>query len=128
MVHPQIESYWGNVNPVGPRACYDEGKRCAETLFFDHHRHHGVPIKVARIFNTYGPRMHENDGRIVSNFIMQGLQNLPLTVYGDGTQTRSFCYVDDLVEGLIRLMAAPATLIGPVNHGNPHVTTFLTLT
>src|SRR3546814_20584548 len=105
MVHPQIESYWGNVNPVGPRACYDEGKRCAETLFFDHHRRDGIPIKVARIFNTYGPRMHENDGRIVSNFIMQGLQNLPLTIYGDGTQTRSFCYVNDLVEALIRLMA-----------------------
>src|SRR3546814_12204317 len=102
MVHPQIESYWGNVNPVGPRACYDEGKRCAETLFFDHHRHHGVPIKVARIFNTYEPRMQENEGRIATNFIMQGLQNLPLTVYGDGTQTQSVYSFDDPVERLNR--------------------------
>src|SRR5215469_1632045 len=103
-IHPQTEDYWGNVNPIGPRSCYDEGKRCAETLFFDYHRQHGLPIKVARIFNTYGPRMHPNDGRVVSNFIVQALQNRDITVYGDGSQTRSFCYVDDLVDGLLRLM------------------------
>ena len=105
--HPQTESYWGNVNPIGIRSCYDEGKRCAETLFFDYHRQHNLEIKVARIFNTYGPRMHPEDGRVVSNFIMQALRGEPLTIYGDGSQTRSFCYVDDLVEGLIRLMASP---------------------
>ncbi len=118
-VHPQPESYWGRVNPVGPRACYDEGKRCAETLFFDYHRQHGLPIKVARIFNTYGPRMHPNDGRVVSNFIVQALGNAPISVYGDGTQTRSFCYVDDLIDGLLRLMASEPALTGPVNLGNP---------
>jgi UDP-glucuronate decarboxylase len=118
-IHPQTEAYWGHVNPIGPRACYDEGKRCAETLFFDYHRQHGVEIKVARIFNTYGPRMHPNDGRVVSNFIMQALRGEPLTLYGDGTQTRSFCYVDDLIEGLIRLMGTPADFTGPVNLGNP---------
>ena len=106
-VHPQPESYWGNVNPIGPRACYDEGKRCAETLFFDYHRQHGVDIRVARIFNTYGPRMHPNDGRVVSNFIVQALRGEPITIYGDGSQTRSFCYVDDLIEGFMRLMAEP---------------------
>ena len=105
--HPQTEAYWGNVNPIGVRSCYDEGKRCAETLFFDYHRQHNLEIKVARIFNTYGPRMHPEDGRVVSNFIMQALRGEPLTIYGDGSQTRSFCYVDDLVEGLIRLMASP---------------------
>ncbi|RMF40583.1 MAG: SDR family oxidoreductase [Alphaproteobacteria bacterium] len=119
VVHPQTEDYWGNVNPIGPRSCYDEGKRCAETLFFDYHRQHGVKIKVARIFNTYGPRMHPNDGRVVSNFAMQALQGRPITVYGEGRQTRSFAYVDDLVEGLIRLMATPDTVTGPVNLGNP---------
>ena len=118
-VHPQPEGYWGNVNPIGPRSCYDEGKRCAETLFFDYHRQHGLPIKVARIFNTYGPRMHPDDGRVVSNFIVQALRGESLTVYGDGSQTRSFCYVDDLVEGLVRLMAAPENFTGPVNLGNP---------
>ncbi|WP_078120697.1 UDP-glucuronic acid decarboxylase family protein [Thiosocius teredinicola] len=118
-VHPQEESYWGRVNPIGERACYDEGKRCAETLFFDYHRQHGLEIKVARIFNTYGPRMHPNDGRVVSNFIVQALKNEPITLYGDGMQTRSFCYVDDLVDGLIRLMASPADVIGPINLGNP---------
>ena len=118
-VHPQTESYWGNVNPIGPRSCYDEGKRCAETLFFDYHRQHRLPIKVARIFNTYGPRMHPNDGRVVSNFIVQALKGEPITLFGDGMQTRSFCYVDDLVEGLIRLMNAPVELTGPVNLGNP---------
>jgi UDP-glucuronate decarboxylase len=118
-VHPQIEEYWGNVNPVGPRACYDEGKRCAETLFFDYHRQHALPIKVARIFNTYGPRMHPADGRVVSNFVMQALRGEPITLYGDGSQTRSFCYVDDLVDGLIRLMASPNDFTGPVNLGNP---------
>ena len=118
-VHPQPEGYWGNVNPIGPRSCYDEGKRCAETLFFDYHRQHGLPIKVARIFNTYGPRMHPDDGRVVSNFIVQTLRGEPLSVYGDGSQTRSFCYVDDLVEGLVRLMAAPENFTGPVNLGNP---------
>ncbi len=118
-IHPQVESYRGCVNPIGPRACYDEGKRCAETLFFDYHRQHGLRIRVARIFNTYGPRMHPNDGRVVSNFIVQALQNKPITLYGDGSQTRSFCYVDDLIEGLIRLMDAPDDLTGPVNIGNP---------
>ncbi len=117
--HPQPESYWGNVNPIGLRSCYDEGKRCAETLFFDYHRQHGVPIKVARIFNTYGPRMHPQDGRVVSNFIMQALRGEPLSVNGDGGQTRSFCYVDDLIDGLVRLMASPEDFTGPVNLGNP---------
>jgi UDP-glucuronate decarboxylase len=118
-IHPQTEHYWGNVNPIGPRSCYDEGKRCAETLFFDYHRQHGLEIKVARIFNTYGPRMHPSDGRVVSNFIVQALKGEPITLYGDGYQTRSFCYVDDLVEGLIRLMASPTELTGPINLGNP---------
>jgi UDP-glucuronate decarboxylase len=118
-MHPQREEYWGRVNPIGLRACYDEGKRCAETLFFDYHRQHGLAIKVARIFNTYGPRMHPADGRVVSNFIMQALRGQPLTLYGDGSQTRSFCYVDDLVEGLIRLMDAEDDFVGPVNLGNP---------
>ena len=117
--HPQPESYWGRVNPVGTRSCYDEGKRCAETLFFDYWRQHDMEIKVARIFNTYGPRMHPNDGRVVSNFIMQALRGEPITLYGDGTQTRSFCYVDDLVEGLVRLMHTPPECIGPMNLGNP---------
>jgi UDP-glucuronate decarboxylase len=117
-MHPQREDYWGNVNPIGIRSCYDEGKRCAETLFFDYHRQHGLQIKVARIFNTYGPRMHPNDGRVVSNFIVQALRNEPITIYGDGRQTRSFCYVDDLVEGFVRFMAAP-DFTGPVNLGNP---------
>lgn len=116
---PQQESYWGRVNPVGLRSCYDEGKRCAETLFFDYHRQYNVPIKVARIFNTYGPRMHPNDGRVVSNFIVQALQGLPLTIYGDGSQTRSFLYVDDLIEGAVRLMQSPPDFTGPVNLGNP---------
>ena len=118
-VHPQDESYWGRVNPVGVRSCYDEGKRCAETLFFDYWRQHRLEIKVARIFNTYGPRMHPDDGRVVSNFIVQALREQPLTIYGDGSQTRSFCYVDDLVEGLIRLMGSEASFTGPVNLGNP---------
>ena len=118
-VHPQTEEYRGNVNPIGPRACYDEGKRCAETLFFDYHRQHNLRIKVARIFNTYGPRMHPNDGRVVSNFIVQALQNQPITVYGDGKQTRAFCYVDDLIEGFLRLMGSPDELTGPINLGNP---------
>jgi UDP-glucuronate decarboxylase len=118
-VHPQTEEYWGNVNPIGPRSCYDEGKRCAETLFFDYNRQHRVPIKVARIFNTYGPRMHPADGRVVSNFIMQALRGEPITVYGDGTQTRSFCYVDDLIDGLVKLMASSEDVIGPINLGNP---------
>ena len=118
-IHPQPESYWGNVNPIGLRSCYDEGKRCAETLFFDYHRQHGLKIKVARIFNTYGPRMHPQDGRVVSNFIMQALQGRPITLYGDGAQTRSFCYVDDLVEGFLRLMATDPSVTGPVNLGNP---------
>jgi UDP-glucuronate decarboxylase len=118
-VHPQPEGYWGNVNPIGIRSCYDEGKRCAETLFFDYHRQHGVAIKVARIFNTYGPRMHHADGRVVSNFIVQALTGEPITIYGDGNQTRSFCYVDDLVEGLIRLMNSGDDFTGPVNLGNP---------
>ena len=119
-VHPQAEDYRGSVNPLGPRACYDEGKRCAETLFFDYKRQHGVRIKVARIFNTYGPRMHPNDGRVVSNFVVQSLQGLPVTIYGEGTQTRSFCFVDDLVDGLMRLMDTPDEVTGPVNLGNPH--------
>jgi UDP-glucuronate decarboxylase len=119
-VHPQPESYWGHVNPLGPRACYDEGKRCAETLFFDYHRQHGVRIKVARIFNTYGPHMHPEDGRVVSNFIVQALAGEDITLYGQGTQTRAFCYVDDMIEGLIRLMASDGTVTGPVNLGNPH--------
>jgi UDP-glucuronate decarboxylase len=118
-VHPQSEDYWGHVNPIGPRSCYDEGKRCAETLFFDYRRQHKLPIKVARIFNTYGPGMHPNDGRVVSNFIIQALQNEDITLYGDGSQTRSFCYVDDLVDGLIRLMETPDDVTGPVNLGNP---------
>ncbi|MCA8063363.1 SDR family oxidoreductase [Burkholderia sp. AU31624] len=119
-VHPQPESYRGNVNPLGPRACYDEGKRCAETLFFDYHRQQNVRIKVVRIFNTYGPRMHPNDGRVVSNFIVQALRGDDITLYGDGSQTRAFCYVDDMVDGLIRMMATPADLTGPINLGNPH--------
>src|SRR5499433_334558 len=118
MEHPQREEYWGNVNPIGPRACYDEGKRCAETLFLDYRRQHHLPIKVARIFNTYGPRMHPNDGRVVSNFVIQALRGEPITLYGDGSQTRSFCYVDDLVEGLIRLMESKNGFTGPVNLGN----------
>jgi len=118
-VHPQTEEYRGNVNPIGPRACYDEGKRCAETLFFDYHRQHNLRIKVARIFNTYGPRMHPNDGRVVSNFIVQALQGHSITVYGDGKQTRAFCYVDDLVEGFLRLMVSPDEVTGPINLGNP---------
>jgi len=118
-VHPQREDYWGRVNPIGPRSCYDEGKRCAETLFFDYHRQHGLDIKVARIFNTYGPRMLPNDGRVVSNFIVQALKGDDITIYGDGAQTRSFCYVDDLVDGLVRLMATERGFTGPVNLGNP---------
>lgn len=118
-IHPQPEKYWGNVNPIGIRSCYDEGKRCAETLFFDYYRQHDLKIKVARIFNTYGPRMHPNDGRVVSNFIMQALQGNPITIYGDGGQTRSFCYVDDLIEAFVRLMDSPDDFIGPVNLGNP---------
>ncbi|WP_420468502.1 UDP-glucuronic acid decarboxylase family protein [Panacagrimonas sp.] len=118
-VHPQPESYWGHVNPIGPRACYDEGKRCAETLFFDYHRQHALPIKVARIFNTYGPYMRPDDGRVVSNFIVQALRGEPITLYGDGQQTRSFCYVSDLVEGLVRLMESPPEVTGPINLGNP---------
>jgi UDP-glucuronate decarboxylase len=125
--HPQQEDYWGNVNPIGPRACYDEGKRCAETLFFDYRRQHGVEIKVARIFNTFGPRMHPSDGRVVSNFIVQALRGEPITIYGDGSQTRSFCYVDDLVEGLIRLMETAPQHTGPVNLGNPIESTMLEL-
>ena len=118
-VHPQKEAYWGNVNPIGIRSCYDEGKRCAETLFFDYHRQHALRIKVARIFNTYGPYMHPNDGRVVSNFIVQALRNKPITIYGDGQQTRSFCYVDDLIEAFVRLMDTPDEMIGPINLGNP---------
>jgi len=118
-LHPQPEEYWGNVNPIGLRSCYDEGKRCAETLFFDYHRQHALRIKVARIFNTYGPRMHPNDGRVVSNFIVQALKNEPITLYGDGLQTRSFCYVDDLVEGILRLMDTGDDVTGPINLGNP---------
>jgi len=119
-VHPQTEDYWGNVNPIGIRSCYDEGKRCAETLFFDYHRQHGLDIKVVRIFNTYGPRMHPSDGRVVSNFIMQALNGDPITIYGDGSQTRSFCFVSDLVEGFLRFMDSPADLTGPMNLGNPN--------
>jgi UDP-glucuronate decarboxylase len=126
-IHPQPESYRGSVNPIGPRACYDEGKRCAETLFFDYHRQHRVRIKVARIFNTYGPRMHPNDGRVVSNFIVQALKGEPITIYGDGQQTRSFCYVDDLVEGFVRLMDSPDDITGPMNLGNPGEFTILEL-
>lgn len=126
-VHPQKESYWGNVNCTGPRSCYDEGKRCAETLFFDYNRQHDLAIKVVRIFNTYGPRMHPNDGRVVSNFIVQALQNEDITVYGDGQQTRSFCYVDDLVDGMVKMMHGPDEIIGPVNLGNPGEFTILEL-
>ena len=127
-VHPQTEDYWGRVNPIGERACYDEGKRCAETLFFDYHRQHGLRIKVCRIFNTYGPRMHPNDGRVVSNFIVQALKGLPLTIYGDGSQTRSFCYVDDLVDGIVRMMQdTPDDFTGPMNLGNPAEFTILEL-
>ncbi|MFN8125146.1 MAG: UDP-glucuronic acid decarboxylase family protein [Candidatus Nanopelagicales bacterium] len=122
-VHPQTEGYWGNVNPIGPRSCYDEGKRCAETLFFDYRRQHQMPVKVVRIFNTYGPRMRPDDGRVVSNFIVQALQGRPLTIYGQGEQTRSFCYVDDLVEALVRMMATDDSVTGPVNLGNPRETT-----
>jgi UDP-glucuronate decarboxylase len=126
-VHPQTEDYWGNVNPIGPRSCYDEGKRCAETLFFDYHRQHGLEIKVARIFNTYGPRMQLHDGRVVSNLIVQALKGEPITIYGDGSQTRSFCYVDDLIDGIIRLMRSDATLTGPINLGNPSEISIRTL-
>lgn len=126
-VHPQHEEYVGSVNPIGPRACYDEGKRCAETLFFDYHRQHGLNIKVARIFNTYGPRMHPNDGRVVSNFVVQALKNEPITIYGDGMQTRSFCYVDDMIEGFVRLMNSPDDITGPMNLGNPCEFTMLEL-
>jgi UDP-glucuronate decarboxylase len=126
-VHPQREDYWGNVNPIGPRSCYDEGKRCAETLFFDYWRQHKLCIKVARIFNTYGPRMHPHDGRVVSNFIIQALLNRDMTVYGDGLQTRSFCYVDDLIDGLVRLMDSPDEVTEPVNLGNPVEFTILEL-
>jgi UDP-glucuronate decarboxylase len=126
-VHPQDESYWGNTNPIGLRACYDEGKRCAETLFFDYWRQHGLQIKVARIFNTYGPRMHPNDGRVVSNFIVQALQGQDITIYGDGSQTRSFCYVDDLIEAFVRIMATGDEFVGPVNIGNPGEFTILEL-
>ena len=126
-VHPQPESYWGKVNPIGIRSCYDEGKRCAETLFFDYHRQHALEIKVVRIFNTYGPRMHPNDGRVVSNFIVQALQGKDITIYGDGQQTRSFCYVDDLIEVMMRMMDSPAEFIGPVNIGNPGEFTMLEL-
>jgi UDP-glucuronate decarboxylase len=126
-VHPQNESYWGNVNPIGPRSCYDEGKRCAETLFFDYRRQHNLQIKVARIFNTYGPRMHPNDGRVVSNFIVQALKNENITIYGDGNQSRSFCYVDDLVKGLVSLMGTSPDVTGPLNLGNPNEFTILEL-
>ena len=126
-VHPQTEDYWGNVNPIGTRSCYDEGKRCAETLFFDYRRQHNLPIKVARIFNTYGPRMHPNDGRVVSNFIVQALLERDITVYGDGAQTRSFCYVDDLIDGLVRLMSSDDIITGPINIGNPTEFTILQL-
>src|SRR6476660_3397493 len=119
-VHPQTEDYWGHVNPIGPRSCYDEGKRCAETLFFDYHRQHGLPIKVMRIFNTYGPRMHPADGRVVSNFIIQALSGEPISIYGDGSQTRSFCYVDDLNAGMIALMDSGPEVTGPINFGNPN--------
>jgi len=126
-VHPQTEDYWGNVNPIGTRSCYDEGKRCAETLFFDYYRQYQLKIKVARIFNTYGPRMHPNDGRVVSNFIVQALKGEPITIYGEGKQTRSFCYVDDLIDGLMRLMNSPDDFTGPVNLGNPGEFTILEL-
>ncbi len=126
-VHPQTEDYWGNVNPIGPRSCYDEGKRCAETLFFDYHRQHGVKIKVARVFNTYGPRMHQNDGRVVSNFIVQALQGKPITIYGEGQQTRSFCFVSDLIDGLVALMDTGADITGPINIGNPGEFTMMAL-
>jgi UDP-glucuronate decarboxylase len=126
-IHPQPESYWGRVNPIGPRSCYDEGKRCAETLFFDYFRQHSVNIKVVRIFNTYGPRMHPNDGRVVSNFIVQALRGEDITIYGDGSQTRSFCYVDDMVEAMLRMMETPAGLTGPINVGNPVENTMLEL-
>jgi UDP-glucuronate decarboxylase len=126
-VHPQPEEYWGNVNPIGPRSCYDEGKRCAETLFFDYRRQHGLGIKVARIFNTYGPRMHPQDGRVVSNFIVQALRGEDITIYGDGTQTRSFCYVDDLIEAMLRLMDTGDAITGPINIGNPAEFTMLDL-
>ena len=119
VVHPQTEHYWGNVNPIGIRSCYDEGKRCAETLFFDYRRQHNLPIKVVRIFNTYGPRMHPHDGRVVSNFIVQALKDEDITIYGDGSQTRSFCYVDDLVEAMLRMMNTPPEVTGPINIGNP---------
>lgn len=126
-IHPQREAYWGRVNPVGIRACYDEGKRCAETLFFDYHRQHGLDIKVVRIFNTYGPRMHPNDGRVVSNFIVQALRGEDITIYGDGSQTRSFCYVDDLIQAMVRMMNSPAGFTGPINIGNPVENTMLEL-
>jgi UDP-glucuronate decarboxylase len=126
-VHPQVEEYWGNVNPIGPRSCYDEGKRCAETLFFDYHRQHKLRIKVIRIFNTYGPRMHPNDGRVVSNFVMQALQNQPITIYGEGNQTRSFCYVDDMIDAFVALMASGDDVTGPINVGNPGEFTMLEL-
>ena len=126
-LHPQPESYWGNVNPIGRRACYDEGKRCAETLFFDYHRQHALDIRVARIFNTYGPNMHPNDGRVVSNFIVQALTGSPITIYGEGAQTRSFCYVDDLIEGFVRLMNVEGGVTGPINLGNPAEVTILEL-
>ncbi|RWB93776.1 MAG: SDR family oxidoreductase [Mesorhizobium sp.] len=126
-IHPQVESYWGRVNPIGVRSCYDEGKRCAETLFFDYHRQVGLEIKVMRIFNTYGPRMHPHDGRVVSNFIVRALTGEPITIYGDGSQTRSFCYVDDLIDGMVRLMGSPAAFTGPVNIGNPGEFTMLEL-
>ncbi|BCO27358.1 UDP-glucose 4-epimerase [Rhodoferax lithotrophicus] len=126
-VHPQTEDYWGNVNPIGPRSCYDEGKRCAETLFFDYHRQNNVDIKVVRIFNTYGPRMHPNDGRVVSNFIVQALKGQDITIYGNGSQTRSFCYVDDLIEGFVRMMGTEAGFTGPINIGNPFEFTMLEL-
>jgi UDP-glucuronate decarboxylase len=126
-VHPQAESYWGNVNPIGIRSCYDEGKRCAETLFFDYHRQHALPIKVARIFNTYGPKMQADDGRVISNFIVQALRGEPLTVFGDGSQTRSFCYIDDMVDGLISLMNSAPEVTGPINLGNPGEFTMLEL-
>ena len=126
-VHPQKEDYWGNVNTIGPRSCYDEGKRCAETLFFDYHRQNNVNIRVVRIFNTYGPRMHPNDGRVISNFVVQALSNQDITVFGDGSQTRSFCYVDDLIDGLVRMMNGPDDFVGPVNLGNPGEFSVLTL-
>ena len=126
-VHPQTEDYWGKVNPIGPRSCYDEGKRCAETLFFDYHRQHQLAIKVVRIFNTYGPRMHPNDGRVVSNFIVQALRGEDITIYGSGEQTRSFCYVDDLIEAMVRMMKSPADITGPINIGNPVEVTMLEL-